>query len=91
MRILIRLALWPVRMALSLLEWMILFVTHFVGIGCYLLSGGYFVLAVTGRLTGLVSGAETLQTLGIGFAFFVIPLAGDQVVYTIHKISLIFN
>ena len=91
MKILVRLALWPVRMALSLLEWMILFVTHFVGIGCYLLSGGYFVLAVTGWLTGLVSGAETLQTLVIGFAFFVIPLVGDQVVYTIHKISLIFN
>lgn len=91
MKILIRVALWPVHIALTLLEWTVLFLTHFVGIGCYLLSGGYFVLAVTGWLTGLVSGAETLQTLGIGFAFFVIPLVGDQVVYTIHKISRIFN
>ena len=40
MRILIRVALWLVRSVLTLLEWMILFVTHFVGIGCYLLSGG---------------------------------------------------
>lgn len=48
MKILIRVALWPVHIALSLLEWTVLFLTHFVGIGCYLLSGGYFVLAVTG-------------------------------------------
>lgn len=91
MRILIRAALWPVKVALMLLEWAVLFVTHFVGIGCYLLSGGCLVLAVAGWLTGLVSGAETVHTLGIGFVFFVVPLVGDQVVCAIRKIGRIFN
>lgn len=91
MRILIRATLWPVSMALTILKWAVLFVTHFVGIGCYLMAGGCFVLAVVGWLMGLVSGTETVQTLGIGFAFFVIPLVGDQVVCAIRKISLIFN
>ena len=33
MRILVRVVLWPVRMALTVLKWALLFVTHFVGIG----------------------------------------------------------
>lgn len=86
MRILIRAALWPVKVALMLLEWAVLFVTHFVGIGCYLLSRGCFVLAVAGWLTGLVSGAETVHTLGIGFVFFATPLIGEKIVCTFSNI-----
>lgn len=91
MRILIRVALWPVMAALTLVEWAVLFVIHFVGIGCYLMAGGCFVLAVAGWLTGLTPVEEIVRTLGIGFAFFVVPLAGEQVVCTIRKISRIFN
>ena len=91
MRILVRLALWPVRMALTLLEWIILFVTHFMGIGCYLLSGGCCVLAVAGWLTGLSPVKEVVQTLVIGFIFFIVPLVDCQVVCAIRKINLIFN
>ena len=91
MRILIRAALWPVRVALTVLEWAILFVTHFVGIGCYLMATGCFVLAVTGWLTGRVSGAEAVHTLGIGFVFFVVPLLGERIVNVIEKINCTFN
>ena len=71
MRILVRVALWPVRMALTLLEWMVLFVTHFVGIGCYLMSGFCFLVAVTGWLMGLAPVEETVRTLGVGLGSFV--------------------
>lgn len=91
MRILIRVALWPVRVTLTLLEWAVLFVTHFVGIGCYLMAGGCFLLAVAGRLMGLESAEETVRTLGTGFTFFVIPLVGERMVCAISKIGGIFN
>ena len=84
MRILVRVALWPVRMALTILEWAVLFVTHFVGIGCYLMSGFCFLVAVAGWLMGLATVEETVRTMGIGFGFFVVPLVGEQIFQTVY-------
>ena len=84
MRILIRVVLWPVRMALTVLEWALLFVTHFVGIGCYLMAGGCFLIAVAGWLMGLATVEETVRTMGIGFGFFVVPLVGEQIFQTVY-------
>lgn len=86
MQILIRVALWPVRVVLTVLEWTVLFVTHFVGIGCYLMAGFCFILAVAGWLMGLATIEETIRTLGIGFGFFVVPLMGEQFVNALGKI-----
>ncbi len=91
MKTLIRVALWPVWIALTLLEWAVLFVTHFVGIGFYLMTGGCFILAIAGWLMGLTPIAETAQTLGIAFALFIVPLVGEQMVCTISKLGHIFN
>jgi len=85
MNVLIRVALMPVRLALMLLEWAGLFLTHFVGIGCYLMVGGCFVLAVAGWLMGLAPVEETVRTLGIGFAFFAIPLIGGKIVCAVSN------
>ena len=86
MRILVRVALWPVRMALMILEWAAMFVTHFVGIGFYLMAGGCFVLAIAGWLMGLMPIAETVRTLGIAFTLFVVPQVGKQMVRAIRKL-----
>lgn len=83
MRILIRVALWPVRIALTILEWMVLFVTHFVGIGCYLMAGGCVVIAAAGWLMGLATVEQMAQTLGIGFAFFVVSMVVTQMVSSV--------
>lgn len=86
MRILLRVVLWPVRMALMLLEWMILFVTHFVGIGCYLMSGGCFLIALAGYLMRLATAEEAVRALGIGFGFFAALLIGEQSASVLRKI-----
>lgn len=78
MRILARVALWPVRVVLTVLEWAVLFATHFAGIGCYLMAGGCFMVAVTGWLMGLATVEETVRTLGIGFVFFAVPVIGTK-------------
>lgn len=88
MRILVRVALWPVRIALTVLEWALLFVTHFVGIGCYLMAGLCFLVAVTGWSMGLAPVEETARTLGIGFGFIVVPMIGTQMalaVCVVHR------
>lgn len=72
MNLLIRVALWPVRMTLTGLEWAVLFVTHFVGIGCYLMAA--FCFLVAGWLMGLAPIEETVRMLGIGVGFFLVPL-----------------
>ena len=69
-----------------LLEWAILFVTHFVGIGCYLMAGFCFILAVAGWLMGLATIEEMVRTLAIGFGFFVVPLVGERIVSVIGYI-----
>ena len=91
MRILVSVALWPVRIALTLLEWMVLFVTHFVGIGCYLMAGFCFIVAVAGWMMGVAPPEETVRTLGIGFVFFVVPLVGERMVCVTSKIGRISN
>ena len=91
MRILVRVALWPVRMALMILEWAAMFVTHFVGIGFYLMAGGCFVLAIAGWLMGLMPIAETVRTLGIAFTLFGVPLVGEQMVCVVCNLGHIFN
>lgn len=80
MRILIRVALWPVRLVLMFLEWV---VTHFVGIGCYLMAGGCFMIGVAGWLMGLATIEQMAQTLGIGFAFFVVSMVVTQMVSSV--------
>ena len=88
MRMLIRVALGPVGVALTVLQWAVLFVSHFVGIGCYLMAGFCFIFAVAGWLMGLATIEETIRTLGIGFGFFVVPMIGTQVasaVCVIHR------
>lgn len=75
-----------VRVALSLLEWAVLFVPHFVGIGCYLMVGGCAVIAAAGERMGLVTVEETVRTLEIGFGFFGFPLVGEQAVAMIDTI-----
>lgn len=85
MRILIRVALWPVRVALTVLEWAVQFVTHFVGIGFYLMATGCVVLAVAGWLMGLTTVEETVRTLGIGFGFFAVPLIGERITSGLGK------
>lgn len=85
MRILIRAALWPVKVALMLLEWAMLFLTHFVGIGCYLMADLCFLLAVAGWLMGLATVEETMRTLGIGFGFFAVPLMGERITSGLEK------
>lgn len=86
MRILVRVALWPVRMALMLLEWALLFVTHFVGIGCYLMSGFCFIVAVAGWLMGLATVEDTVRTMGIGFGFFAVPMIGTQMASAVCEV-----
>lgn len=86
MRILIRVVLWPVRMALTLLEWMVLFVTHFVGIGCYLMAWFCFLVAVAGWLMGLAPVEETVRTLGIGFGLFVVTMLDELIASGLGKI-----
>lgn len=91
MRILIRVTLWPVRMALSLLEWVVLFVAHFVGIGCCLMSGFCFLVAVAGWLMGLATVEEMVRTLGIGLGFFVVSLVGNWMTCAIGKINQLIS
>lgn len=79
MWILVRVVLWPVRMALTVLEWIVLFVAHFVGIGCYLLAALCVVIAAAGGLMGLAPVEETVKTLGIGFGFFALPFLCEGV------------
>lgn len=65
----------------------VLFVTHFVGIGCYLMAGGCFLIAVVGCLMGLAPFEEIVRTLGIGFGFFVVALVGERVVTMMDAIT----
>ncbi len=75
-----RLAVLPVVVILTILEWGGTYIIHFIGMLCRLIAGTIFLLAVAAWLTGLSSFEETVNTLITGFIFYLIPQVGRVVV-----------
>ncbi len=80
---LIRLAVLPVVIILTILEWSGTYILHFAGILCRLIAGMISILAVASYLTGLASGEEMLNTLVAGVAFYLIPRIGGMIVSSV--------
>lgn len=78
--ILLKLLILPLVAILTVLEWMGIFITQFMGMLFQVLAGAIFLLGLACWVTGLESGSGVMNIMAISFAFYVLPMIAEQLV-----------
>ena len=78
--ILLKLLILPLVAILTVLEWMGIFITQFMGMLFQVLAGAIFLLGLACWITGLESGSGVMNILAISFAFYVLPIIAEQLI-----------
>ena len=73
--------------AVTLIQWVGIFLTQFSTVIFNLLVGLLFLIAVAGWMFGIGTGAETLQMLTVAFAVFIIPHIAEWLIIRIVAIN----
>ena len=72
-KIFFKLLLLPIIVAVTLIQWVGIFLTQFSTVIFNLLAGLMFLIAAAGFVFGIGTGTETLQMLTVAFVVFIIP------------------
>lgn len=78
--ILLKLLILPLVAILTVLEWMGIFITQFMGMLFQVLAGAIFLLGLACWVTGLESGSGVMNIMSISFTFYVLPIIAEQLV-----------
>ena len=77
----------PIMMAVTLIQWVGVFLTQFSTILFNLIAGLLFLIAIAGWMFGIGTGTETLQMLTVGFIVFIIPRISEWLIIRIAAIN----
>ena len=77
----------PIMMAVTLIQWVGIFLTQFSTVIFNLLAGLMFLIAVAGWMFGIGTGTETLQMLTAGFIVFITPRISEWLIIRIAAIN----
>ena len=77
----------PIMMAVTLIQWVGIFLTQFSTVIFNLIAGLMFLIAVAGFLFGISTGAETLQIMTVAFVVFIIPHIAEWLIIRIAAIN----
>lgn len=77
----------PIIVAVTVIQWVGIFLTQFSTVIFHLLAGLMFLLAVVGFMFGIGTGAETLQMLTVAFVVFIIPHIAEWLILRIAAIN----
>ena len=77
--------------AVTLIQWVGIFLTQFSTVIFNLLAGLMFLIAVAGWMFGIGTGAETLQMLTVAFVVFIIPHIAEWLIIRIAAINYCVN
>ena len=86
-KLLLKLLVLPIIAAVTLIQWVGIFLTQFSTVIFNLLAGLIFLIAVAGFMFGIGTGAETLQMLAVGFVVFIIPHIAEWLIISIAAIN----
>ena len=82
-----RLALFPVILVLTFLEWAGSYFTNCTGIFCKMAAGIVFLLTVTAWVIGITSAEQATKTLIAGCVLYLIPLTGKSVIMCVARVN----
>lgn len=86
-KIFFKLLALPIIVAVTLIQWVGIFLTQFSTIIFNLLAGLMFLLAVAGLMLGIGTGTETLKMLTVAFTVFIIPHIAGWLIIRITAIN----
>ena len=87
LRLILKMLVLPLIAAVTLLQWVGIFLTQFSSVIFNLLAGLMFLLSVVGWLMGICTGAETMRMLAVGFVVFIIPHIAEWLIVRIAVIN----
>ena len=83
----LKLLVLPLIVAVTLIQWVGIFLTQFSTVTFNLLAGLMFLIAVAGWMFGIATGAGTLQMLTVAFMVFIIPHIAEWLIIRIAAIN----
>ena len=86
-KIFFKLLALPLIAAVTLIQWVGIFLSQFSTVIFNLLAGLMFLLSVVGWLMGICTGAETMRMLAVGFVVFIIPHIAEWLIVRIAVIN----
>lgn len=88
MRIIIRVLLLPVRMCLTIIQLVVMFITWLSATVFHVLSGIICITAILGYGFGQETGTETIRMLGVGFVLYILPVLSGWIVVWMETIKI---
>lgn len=82
-KILMKILLMPVRMCLTVIQLVMMFITWLSATVLHILSGIICITAVLGYGFGQETGTEAVRMLAVGFILYVLPAFGEWLVIKI--------
>lgn len=87
-RIIIRILLLPVRMCLTIIQLVVMFITWLSATVFHILSGIICITAILGYGFGQETGTEAIRMLVIGFILYVLPILAGWIVVWLETIKI---
>ena len=86
-KLLLKLLVLPIVAAVTLIQWVGIFLTQFSTVIFNPLAGLLFLIAIAGWMFGIGTGTETLQMLTAGFIVFITPRISEWLIIRIAAIN----
>lgn len=90
-RFLVKLALLPVILILTLLQWFFIFLIGFSSVVFNVLAGLFLLTAILSYLMEISDSIETLGLIATGFVIFIVPVMGEWFVLMIVTMNARFR
>ena len=87
LKLLLKLILFSVMLAVTLIQWVGIFLMGFSSVIFYILSGVIFLTAVLSWVFQVAPSVEVLRMLAIAFGVFVVPHIGEWIVERIAALN----
>lgn len=88
MRIIIRVLLLPVRICLTIIQLVVMFITWLSATVFHVLSGIICITAILGYGFGQETGTETIRMLVVGFVLYTLPVLSGWAVVCLETIKI---
>ncbi|MCB5546104.1 hypothetical protein LIP73_04670 [Dorea longicatena] len=90
-KLIIRILLLPVRISLTFVQLVVMFITWLSATVFHILSGIICITAVLSYGFGQETGTEALRMLAAGFVLYILPMLGEWLVIKIAVWKMMLN
>ena len=90
-RFFLKLALLPVIVAVTVIQWFFIFLIGFSSVVFNMLAGLFLLTAVLSYMMGISDGKEAVGMIATGFVIFMVPVTGTWIVMHITALNMIMR